>query len=209
MSTFLRGLNIVDFVTCAALATAVGFAFVPQFVQSEERARVVRARMAMRDTAVGLAAYKADHGTYPPSGRADASPSLTANSFAKPGQGARSQMTFRLPGPGEDKPFATLTSPVAYLRILPEDPFAHTRGMHLGYYAPESGNGWMLFSVGPDRDENGPGGPGDIGPRVETLYDPHEKMPGVWQLTVPLLNMTYDPSNGTFSHGDLWQVEGM
>lgn len=209
MRTFLRGWNIVEFVTCAALATAVGFAFVPHFVQSEERARMVRVRMMMRDTAASLAAYKADHGVYPPSGRADAPPTLTANSFASRGQGAQSQMTFRLPPPGEDPSFATLTAPVAYLQDLPEDPFAHTRGMHLGYYAPESGNGWMLFSVGPDRDENGPDGPGDIGPHVENLYDPHENMPGVWQLTVPLLNVTYDPSNGTFSNGDLWQVEGM
>lgn len=218
IKTFFRGLNIVEFVTCAALATAVGFGFIPPYVESRENARVAGTRLEMRDTAIALGAFEADHGRFPPSGRAIApagimgqsgfSPITTANTRFGDSRGARAQFTFRLPDP-DGLPFATLTSPVAYLQNLPEDSFAHTRGARLGYYAPPSGNGWILFSVGPDRDENRPDGPGDIGPRVENLYDPGENPPGVWQVSVPLLNVTYDPSNGVFSNGDLWRVDGM
>lgn len=207
MSAFWRGFNIVEFVTCAALATAVGFAFLPQYIESKERARMARVGSSMVRTAEALAAFHIDHGRYPPSARAGSV--LTSNALLPAGEGSRDLMTFRLPRAENGERFATLTSPVAYLQKLPVDPFARTRSSTLGYFAPESGNGWMLFSLGPDRDENSLQGPGDISPRVEILYDPDDNLPGVWQLTTSLLDVTYDPTNGTFSNGDLWRVKGM
>ncbi len=224
MIPFWRGFSVVEIVTATALATAVGIAILPRYVRSGERARIAQVEYAMAQTATALAGYYVDHGLYPPSGRGgeDAyapgvagrlnvekqTPDVwTANSFADERTGARRLMTFRLPHPENEEPFATLLSPIGYLEKLPIDPFARTRGAHLGYFAPLDGSGWMLFSLGPDRDENGSPGPGDISPHAKELYDSGVVSPDSWQPPPALVQVTYDARNGAYSNGDLWRVE--
>jgi type II secretory pathway pseudopilin PulG len=47
----------------------------------------------------------------------------------------------------------TLTTPVAYITSYPVDPFADTRGLSFGY-TNAANSGWVLWSFGPDCDEN-------------------------------------------------------
>lgn len=204
------------------LGLAVFAALAGRRLAAYERARVTTARTAMRDAAVAAEAFYVDHERHPPSGRArgavreydarqvwqPARPVSvpagvpTTNSFAHEDAGAARLSTFRLDVP------ATLTSPVAYLPRHPRDPFARTPGATLGWFAHESGLGFLVYSFGPDRDENAPDGPGDLDPRVERLYDITAEFPYMWRPPAELIARGYDPTNGLFSDGDLYRVMG-
>lgn len=55
------------------------------------------------------------------------------------------------------------------------------------------GNSWIVYSCGRDGDY-------DINP-PEKYYDPNsDKLLG-------LMSVTYDPTNGTDSSGDIWRVK--
>ena len=91
--------------------------------------------------------------------------------------------------PGDAK-LAGLTTPVSYLTSLFTDPFTPQGGWPFAYYRNESG--WLLYSPGPDWDY-------DIR-QPEVVYDPHQQVP-----SAALIALTYDPSNGTRSSGDIWR----
>ena len=103
---------------------------------------------------------------------------------------------------------ATLTTPVAYLSRFREDPFSRTPNASLGYFGHGNDSGWIIFSLGPDRDENSAGGPGDISPTVEKLYDLSSDFPGMWIPSSKLIDARYDPTNGLFSNGDIYRMHG-
>lgn len=214
-------------VSALLLAMLAAIIFIPKFLQMRERRQVADARILFRQTAMALDAYYVDHEAFPPSGVAlgarggyesqqiwqpEVISSLatgvtTANSFASSDSGAHRVVTFRLPGPNEK--FATLTTPIAYLAGgLREDPFATTAGASIGYFAHASRLGWILFSLGPDRDERDPDGPGEISPRVEQLYDLVNHFPYMWEPSDELVRLTYDPTNGIGSEGDIYWAGG-
>lgn len=214
---------MVEIVTSAALATAAAFAVLPGWMRANERTHLAKASSEIQRTAIGLGAHYVDHGAYPPCGVAEgragraevaeerrpaAAGVTTANSFAPESAGARRLVTFRLPDRGRGEDFSTLTTPVAYLDRLPVDPFAYTEGASPGYFLATEGSGWIVWSLAPDRDENAAGGPGDIGRSVESLCDVNTAFPYMWQASPALIGVTYDPSNGTFSNGDLWRIGG-
>lgn len=90
-----------------------------------------------------------------------------------------------------------LTTPIAYLTNLPEDVFASEPGTLLRYQ--RRGDGWIIGSFGPDRDD---ATGGDLRwDRPIDLYEPESPVPGA-----KLIPFTYDPSNGINSEGDLWRV---
>lgn len=131
--------------------------------------------------------------------------------------GAARMVTFRIGGdspesitqsPTSSSGLATLTTPIAYLRRFHADPFARTRGASFGYFSHGSGLGWIALSLGPDRDEAATGGPGDISPHVERLYDLNREFPYMWFAPPDLVDRTYDPSNGIFSDGDIYIRQG-
>lgn len=216
-----------EILAAAMLTLIVGAAVMPGFLRARERGEAAAARDRMRATAAAITSYFVDHHAFPACAAAGGAertyasqlfgedpaqsriPSgvTTANSFATPESGAYLLVTFRLGGPAARGP-ASLTTPVAYLPRLLADPFARTPGASLGYFVHGSGLGWMLTSFGPDRDENAPGGPGDINPRIERLYDLASVFPNMWLAPPDLIDLTYDPSNGLASSGDLYWVAG-
>jgi Tfp pilus assembly protein PilE len=226
MSVLWRGFGIVELVTSGALATAAAFAVLPGYLRASEHTRIAKAGMEMQRTGIALESYFVMHGAYPPSGAAEGMPGQgepqqqrarapesaavtgvrTVNSFAKPGAGARRLVTFRVPDIERGEAFATLTSPIAFLEQLPSDPFAYTEGASLGYFTNEGAVRWILFSLGPDRDENAASGPGDINGNLETLAELNTSRPAKRQASATLSSLTYDPSNGTLSSGDIWRV---
>jgi len=111
-----------------------------------------------------------------------------------------------------------LTTPVAYLGRIPHDPFAPRNP--IGYIAPPfARDGGLPFlaavrSVGPNGTEDV-----DLGLFRERLLPlvehrslsmaeplPDEMGPYVAAMIEELLPNIYDPTNGTFSHGDLIRV---
>lgn len=70
------------------------------------------------------------------------------------------------------------------------DPFSPSRSFPYAYYCTESR--WMVSSPGPDADY-------DINPKTAMEND--------WTTnTLDLVNRTYDPTNGTFSDGDVYRM---
>ncbi len=229
----IRGVAFGEFLAALVLAIAVAAFVLPPYLRARERTAVALAQDRMRTTAVAIGAYFVDHQTYPACAAAVGQDRFyeaqqiwmpkeiaripggvpTINSFAPKNSGAARLVTFRIaagPSYGEYRApnLATLTTPVAYLDHFLADPFAYTRNASLGYFAQGDHNGWILFSLGPDRDENDPNGPGDISPRVERLYDVTRDFPGMWTPSAPLIEAGYDPTNGLMSNGDLYWLGG-
>jgi len=161
----------------------------PGFLEAQVRARISLCREGMRNLAAAIEGYHSDHGSYP--AVATGSKSVNGAQFKNSEWGRLP--TFRLSS-GEN-PLQTLTTPVAYIVAYPRDPFASDRGAAFVYHTARSADaaGWVLISAGPDRRYN-------IDPMA--VYDPSVKQPS------PLLmSLTYDPTNGTVSRGDIWRVK--
>ncbi len=152
-------------------------------VPHEGRTPVQRAKSDMRTLATAIEWYFADQGVYPVH---------TTNTAMSAFAGRRKLAgipTFRMrTSRGE---LASLTSPVAYVPALFEDPMAPGRDATYGYFT--DGKGWIMFSPGPDGDYDG----------CWRFYDSSidGPSPGL------LIGATYDPTNGWVSDGDVWRVK--
>jgi type II secretory pathway pseudopilin PulG len=207
-----RGLSfkLRELILIAALIALVLAALTPTFQRRRDLALVSQVRADMRPVITAIEAYFIDWMNYPLCGIAEGPPRVTPDGTVIPsgtrtvhshlpeGSGARRMMTFGLPSN-----LATphmLTTPVAYLTAWPPDPFADTRGATFGYYVNRHYHPWILWSVGPDRDENAEDGPGDISPVVEQLIFPPMDRDDI---SPDLFDRVFDPTNGIPSNGDI------
>ncbi len=94
-----------------------------------------------------------------------------------------------------------LTTPVAYISSLWKDPFSNSSTGYYGYgvhnkSSDDTTEGWVVTSLGPDNVDGYTGQP-----------FPHSKAWSDEALGFPLYTsgLTYDPSNGTTSAGDIWR----
>jgi hypothetical protein len=149
---------------------------------SGSRMKVSRVRSDLRSLGIGLESYFVDHEVFPPG---------IPFTAMMPG------VASRVPKTGEHLLTVppSLTTPVGYLTYLLPDVW-HRRestGFSFAYYT--NGKGWILFSPGPDQDY-------DIKDPA-SVYDS-----GIYQPSSDLIGgpWTYDPTNGTESSGDIWQV---
>lgn len=171
------------------------------------RAMVARVKGDMRAMATAIEAYYIDaRDNYPCWAKGEKG----ANRLAGEQAGAYHIHTFRVwSNEAEAKSFWTLTTPVAYLSSYLEDPFADTKEVTFGYYA--DAKGWILYSWGPDRDENRRDN-WDIEPDVEVIYRSEISQPSNTLIagtsSAPAHEAyTYDPTNGTVSPGDIWRIK--
>lgn len=110
-----------------------------------------------------------------------------------------------------------ITTPVSYVTSVFPDPFMDTKGATFGYFVALNSAGWVLWSPGPDTDQatgtnfginttSAITGSAVTGSTVETLYDIGVAQPSpAWALSAGASNtgLTYDPTNGTISRGDV------
>ncbi|MCE5230651.1 hypothetical protein LLG95_13805 [bacterium] len=110
----------------------------------------------------------------------------------------------------------TLTTPIAYMSSFASDPFASSKGATFAYSVGGSyGQGWIMWSYGPDMDEQATTGNttgGDV--RVsQGMYrsqpgcDTYYYNPGTQTPSQQLIEATYDPTNGTNSNGDVYKLK--
>jgi hypothetical protein len=171
------------------------------------RSRVSRVKADLKDISLALEAYFVDHNAYPPW----AIGAGGANAFAGHKSGAYHIPTFRIwKNDAEKSMFYTLTTPVVYLQRFCADPFADTRGATYGYYC--DANGYILWSWGPDMDENDEEKWDLLPDVVEGLYSSDVRQPSIELLTGASSvgahhAYTYDPTNGTVSPGDVYRVK--
>lgn len=185
------GFTLIELLIVVAVVAILAALAVPNFREAHVRSKISRVRSDMRTLAMALEAYAADHNDYP-------------------------QPT----GNGIPKYLRQLSTPIAYITNgrLP-DPFLDRRGgitHEIEYWGcndkrtavgaaaidgtlrEESLGGgqakiswWFLRSAGPDDDVN-------AGGASHTT----------WLDANLLITYLYDPTNGTYSFGDLWRVGG-
>ena len=204
-----------------AVPAAFLILFIASFSETLTRATVSRVRTDMRSLGTAIEAYYADRHRYPVWDRGNLNPNGAwtftygiLSAYNHTGETAffpSFLMNNQTPG-GR---FYTLSTPVAYLTSYPRDAFSVFRQATFVYWSVEPGrpapsgmlnpttaSGWILVSLGPDRDL-------DIADNWD-VYDP-----GISQPSDRLLAgtnkkgfaFTYDPTNGTFSNGDIWRVK--
>lgn len=147
---------------------------VPNFLEAQTRSRVSRARADLRSLATAIEAYYVDNNSYP------------VHQFDETLGGARYAFA---PHKGT---FQTLTTPIGYITSIWPDPFATGQETTYSYFS--TGKTWIVWSFGPDRDD-------DIGPFLSgARFDLSE-------LEEALVSYTYDPTNGTISDGDIVRMK--
>jgi prepilin-type N-terminal cleavage/methylation domain-containing protein len=200
-----RAFTLIELLIVVAIIAILAAIAVPNFLEAQTRAKVSRNKADMRSVATALEAYAVDANKYPPPWDYNpAGPGRVWGTFSEiPG------------GPFHSRTSSYLTTPIAYMTSLPDDPFRATgyQGLapnlkpvekrHIYFNIPymligaptsqnmqhsetDAGN-WFLYSVGPDRDEfNTPPGQSLNGLRVYR---------------------DYDPTNGTVSLGNIFRTQ--
>ncbi len=92
-----------------------------------------------------------------------------------------------------------LTTPAAYLHSLPYDPYNHDGKGYYGY-GVDTVKGYIIVSYGPDKVDGNSGVPD--GSKMPYMKAWSDEALGFNLQASPL---TYDPSNGIYSSGDIWR----
>lgn len=210
----------------AILVFVLGLVIVSQYSRARTRTAISHVHDELRALATAIETYRADHGDYPAMAK---SRDWTAGAYVLPPEVPVTR-SFRM---RHDTGLATLTTPVAYVSSYPVDPFREFQGTTFSYYT--DGGGFILGSWGTNmnqslggdlqwqrgnlalrwQEETGPDGtmirrlvPD---PGIESVYRSDIEQPSEALLTgnhdeFGVGAFTYDPTNGTFSPGDIWRV---
>jgi Tfp pilus assembly protein PilE len=187
----ITGFTLMEVAILLMIVSILVLIAIPQFRTAEVKSKISLARGQLNTLGSALEAYYTDYQSYPPTPYSEPSVPDKADDG---GSNRTSYYTLR-----------PLTTPVAYIARIPEDPFAdkstpptydqgysrfghfnagyayrHAKGSGRPTFpsARELGDDWVLSSVGPDRD-----------------YD-------LWGTSYDNL-ILYDPTNGIISNGDI------
>jgi prepilin-type N-terminal cleavage/methylation domain-containing protein len=193
-----KAFTLIELLIVVAIIAILAAIAVPNFLESQTRAKVSRAMADMRTIATAIEAYTVDYNRHP----LDHVEWLLLNPPAGTESSALRHAWTLL----------QLTTPVAYLTSIPQDPFALRGGdlyTHLSYmtrqgygeirnypsdpsaifYGPRSNYRWLLESRGPDSLlEYSRGSPIIAPPELQWAGDV----------------VYYDASNGSKSQGDIY-----
>ena len=189
-----KGFTLIELLIVVAIIAILAAIAVPNFLESQTRAKVSRVMADMRSIATAIEAYTVDYNTHPPDW----------------------QDVVRMTGPNwpAEQILTPLTTPVAYLTSLPQDSFfrrhegfgrffwvymTSTGYGSAGYpghndptdpaalfYGPRRNYRWVLDSVGPDMSW-------ECGRAIR---------PQEWHWAGDVIY--YDATNGTKSQGDIY-----
>ncbi|HUT22757.1 MAG TPA: prepilin-type N-terminal cleavage/methylation domain-containing protein [Sumerlaeia bacterium] len=179
-----RGFTLIELLIVVAIIAILAAIAVPNFLEAQVRSKVARVKSDFRSIKVGMESYAVDNNRYP----------LDYDSGDGPGGvGHNDFMTW-----------VALTTPVAYLTSVLENPFRDPRAPknpHADIEVYEFwGGAWFrqsdslgqfgvayrITSVGPDLYRDG-------APSAQDIQ----------QQTAAFADCVYDPTNGTRSGGDL------
>lgn len=206
-----KGFTLIELLIVVAIIAILAAIAVPNFLEAQVRSKVSRAKSDMRSYATGIESYYVDNNSYPVRGRTGAPGSVESiNRYLV-------NMTTPPPGLQLINSFGartstllhnTMTTPISYVTSYFPDPFMDSKGATFGYYTDT--NGWILYSMGPDTDQEPNGGDLENGSAhsVETVYTSTVSQPSVLLISgAGTQAYTYDPTNGTVSPGDVWRVK--
>jgi len=177
-----RGFTLIELLIVVAIIAILAAIAVPNFLEAQMRAKVVRVKTDFRNILVAMNAYHVDYNAYPPDD-----------------PGGVSWWADIIPQ-------TKLTTPVAYIASVPTNPFFDVKQSRTGQpIAGETGKGnfaywgsdrhpnilpiwWHIASCGPDLVNNSAGG---------------KDGKDIIGRTTVHINTLYDATNGTVSGGDL------
>ncbi|MCX7011558.1 MAG: hypothetical protein NTW86_03150 [Candidatus Sumerlaeota bacterium] len=176
---------------CAVIIAVLVWVAMPHPERTSSGRRNAALRRNIPALSAALEAYHAKHGAYPP-WSADRSVNAAAGKKPQPHVQMPRLPTFLRPAPGMGLCDAMATDTLRSLLADPWSPVSTT----YGYWTDPGGLGWILWSSGPDVHyaitlDN-----------VARVYDPRIAQP-----SPTLLALAYDPTNGTFSAGDMFWVK--
>lgn len=223
------GFTLIELLIVVAIIAILAAIAVPNFLEAQVRSKVSRVRSDHRSLATAIESYYVDNNAYPAGDTSGGATAFGCNKIPGASNAILSVPVFRVKQNLTDN-LMTLTTPVAYITSIFSDPFADTRGASFMYalggdgITAAAGSAWMVWSFGPDGDEaqstvtpdraklsataNGTAGDTpwrSVGGRAtvsETVYSASGTIP-----SPGLLSITYDPSNGTTSNGDVWRLK--
>ncbi len=197
--------TLIELLIVVAIIAILAAIAVPNFLEAQVRSKVSRNKADMRACATAIEAYAVDNNKYPPAWDYNlAQTSRTWGSFVEVPTGP---FHSRMPG--------YVTSPVAYMTSVPNDPFRATGAIGIAanlipvgkrhiYYnmdyfyagginritglipnAERLAGKWFLYSVGPDGTEWNAPS-GTVGQKVYR---------------------DYDSTNGTISYGNVFRTQ--
>ena len=221
--------TLIELLIVVAIIAILAAIAVPNFLEAQTRAKVARAKADMRTMTLAITAFHVDHNRYPV-GTDDRGkiPIEIENHFMQsevaPGASGEPYAfyTFQTTQIPDSVQGHGLTTPLAYMTKIPNDPFASVDEITYSYREGRDGDrtGWILTSFGPDVDDLENGGKnnacgslkaeccgrhGDIS-EVHALPGSGRYVLDLPQRMMELAEMSYDPSNGTVSNGDLWRI---
>lgn len=216
-----KGFTLIELLIVVLIIAILAAIAIPNFLEFQTRAKVSRVKSDHRSLATGLEAYYVDNNEYP----AMAVGEWGANAqWVLGAPGAYNICTFRLRNSATQITLMhTMTTPIAYITGYFPDPFASSKGSSFAYRTYSFT--WILFSYGPDRDENNPRtNPSDhnnyipeyqmmggIDFNFETAFNIDVSQPSslyLGSIGVKGTGLHYDPTNGTTSEGDVVRVKG-
>ncbi|MBN1515747.1 prepilin-type N-terminal cleavage/methylation domain-containing protein [Candidatus Sumerlaeota bacterium] len=196
-----QAFTLIELLIVVLIIAILAAIAVPNFLEFQTRAKISRVKADLRAIATALEAYYGDNDTY----YAELDPRVTYWAFW----------------------LRPLTTPVAYMSSVPDiDPFGSHKYMgdyREGYLEVGMGKAgeytsidnlpsgttfrfsadtWIVSSVGPDKDDNT--APGT--PNLRTGLYPWEYLTNSDRDAV--INIIYDPTNGTVSGGDIMRFGG-
>jgi prepilin-type N-terminal cleavage/methylation domain-containing protein len=247
--TEVRAFTLIELLIVIAIILILISIALPNFLAAQIRARVAKAEADMRGLATAIEFFRAEHSTYPVgTDNPDAVPLEVKEHFTT--NGPYAFYTFRTvfwANGAETLGFSSvpdgtpvgvvpgLTTPIAYTKTIPTDPFTTLPGFLTYSYREDRArplDGWVLTSFGPDMDEfANPGGSGG-GPGARTPFLPavdaqvggrhgdiNERAahPGSDAagmqgnlprslLAAQVSLLAYSPTNGVKSEGDLYRM---
>ncbi|MEQ8820712.1 MAG: prepilin-type N-terminal cleavage/methylation domain-containing protein [Sumerlaeia bacterium] len=185
--SFRRGFTLIELLIVVAIIAILAAIAVPNFLEAQTRSKISRAQADMRTIATGLEAYRVDTNKYP----------KEENLFGP--------FTPRL---------AAITSPIAYLTSVPNDPFFQRAAAAAGSGIGQSDPAFYYAS-------------GNLGPGGASVFDTPEATLSLYSLASrgpdlaifmpycvvhPVAKSRdwdvvyqYDPTNGTISDGEIFR----
>jgi hypothetical protein len=186
-----RAASLHSLVAGLLLTALIGSLAVAKFANGETRSKYAQTRADMRAIGMAVENYRADWGVYPPSFPIGNSFSV---SMLTDFLNRMTQPTQYLHYPVATDPFYPITaatSPLPYYKFINYEPIVENDWAWFAVYShnTEASRSFLIWSYGPDRiDDNLYWGP--------TVSSPPS-------IVSTFCNLIYDPTNGTFSRGDI------